>query len=278
MRSNRLCIALAALASFGWGAAAMAEAAPRKVVSFNLCADQLVLALAEPQQIAGLSPYAADPRLSVMADAAKAFPRVDWSAESILALRPDLVLAGPVDRGATRRMLMALGLRVEAVELVSGIDAAREQIIRVAALLGQPQRGRAMAARLDAARQRLARAPAMTALAVERGGYTAGSDSLIAALLAEAGLRPPAGAPRGFGGFVQLEQLVMLKPDLIVLNEPPAPVDQGSLYLTHPALRGLYPPQRRLIVPLRYTACAGPALIEALNYLADTLPRLGARP
>ena len=36
--------------------------APRRIVSFNLCADQLVVALADPEQIAGLSPYAADPR------------------------------------------------------------------------------------------------------------------------------------------------------------------------------------------------------------------------
>jgi len=35
-------------------APALADA-PRRVVSFNLCADQLVLALADPEQIAGLS-------------------------------------------------------------------------------------------------------------------------------------------------------------------------------------------------------------------------------
>jgi len=47
--------------------------APWRVVSFNLCADQLVVALADPEQIAGLSPYAADPNLSVVADKARAF-------------------------------------------------------------------------------------------------------------------------------------------------------------------------------------------------------------
>ena len=48
-------------------APAMAEA-PRRVVSFNQCGDQLVLALADPGQIAGLSPYAADPTLSAVAE------------------------------------------------------------------------------------------------------------------------------------------------------------------------------------------------------------------
>ena len=54
---------LAALVACVAGAAAE----PRRVVSFNLCADQLVLALADPGQIAGLSPYARDPGLSAAA-------------------------------------------------------------------------------------------------------------------------------------------------------------------------------------------------------------------
>ena len=66
-----------------------AAEAPRRVVSFNQCGDQLVLALADPEQIAGLSPYAADPTLSAVAEKAKAYPRLDWQAESTIALQPD---------------------------------------------------------------------------------------------------------------------------------------------------------------------------------------------
>ena len=46
---------------------ARAADAPRRVASFNLCADQLVVALADPEQITGLSPYAANPGLSIVA-------------------------------------------------------------------------------------------------------------------------------------------------------------------------------------------------------------------
>ena len=53
---------------------------PRRVVSFNICADQLVVALADPAQIAGLSPYATDPTLSAVAGEARAFPRIQWHA------------------------------------------------------------------------------------------------------------------------------------------------------------------------------------------------------
>jgi iron complex transport system substrate-binding protein len=251
---------------------------PRRIVSFNLCADQLVLALADPGQIVGLSPYAADPTLSVVADKARAFPRLDWQAESTLALAPDLVLVGPNDRSATRRMLAKQGVRVVEVDLVSDLDAARRQIEELAGLVGHPERAAGLAGAFDAARGRLEAVRdtrARTALVVERGGYTQGPASLAAALAAQAGFVPPPNAPSGYGGFLPMERLLTLRPDVLFLKDPPSrPDDQGALYLTHPALLALYPPTRRIELPTRYSMCGGPALIAALDYLADALPRL----
>src|SRR5262245_11482626 len=252
--------------------------APQRVVSFNVCTDQLVVALADPAQIAGLSPYATDQTLSAVADAAKSFRRLAWHAESTIPLDPDLVLVGPRDRSVTQRLLTALGFRVVEVEFVSTIAAVREQIERVAALLGHPERGEALLARLDAARRRLAAIPrpdASTALLVERNGYTEGPASLAAGLIAEAGLRPPAGAPAGIGGYVSLERLIMLRPDLLVLHSlVDEPRDQGSVFLTHPALKALYPSSRRITLPVRYTMCGGPGLVAGLDHLADELARM----
>ena len=252
---------------------------PRRVVSFNLCADQLVVALADPEQIAGLSPYAADPNLSFVADKARAFRRIDWQAEATIALEPDLVFVGSWDRSATRRMLRKLGFRTMELDLAPDLASARQQIVDVAAALGHPERGEQLIAALDAARARLeaVRLPYRTALVLERGGFTAGPDSLAATLLATAGLKPPSGAPSGFGGFLPLEKLLVLRPDLIFLKDPPAqPSDQGALFFTHPALRALYPASRRIALPTRFTMCGGPALVAAFDYLAEVLARLPA--
>src|SRR3989442_13367071 len=100
---------------------------PRRVVSFNQCGDQLVLALADPGQIAGLSPYAADPSLSAVAEKARAFPRLDWQAESAIALGPDLVVIGQKDRPVTKHILRAQGLRMDEVALIHDLDSARAQ-------------------------------------------------------------------------------------------------------------------------------------------------------
>jgi iron complex transport system substrate-binding protein len=251
--------------------------APRRVVSFNQCGDQLVLALADPEQIAGLSPYAADPSLSAAAAKAKAYPRLDWQAESTIALQPDLVLIGQNDRPVTKHILRAQGLRLYEIALISDLDAARRQITEVAAVLGHPERGEKLLADLDAARARLHAAPKPpfhTALLVNRGGYTAGAHSLAAALLAEAGLKPPPGAPPGYGGYVPLEKLLMLRPDAIVLNSLPGESDQGGYNLSHPALAALYPSEHRIVLPPRYTICGGAALTEAFDYLAALLARL----
>jgi iron complex transport system substrate-binding protein len=239
-----------------------------------------VLALADPEQIAGLSPYAADPSLSAVAEKARAFPRLDWQAESTIALGPELVLIGQNDRPVTKHILRVQGLRLYEIALIADLDTARRQIVEVAALLGHPERGVQLLAELDAARARLHAAPKppfATALLVNRGGYTAGTHSLAAALLAEAGLKAPPGAPPGYGGYVPLERLLILRPDAIVLNNLPAEADQGSYNLSHPALAALYPPERRIILPPRYTICGGAALVAAFDYLADLLTRLAAQ-
>ena len=55
------------------------------------------------------------------------------------------------------------------------------------------------------------------------------------------------------------------------------PDGQGAVYLTHPALRELYPPsRRRIILPARYTMCGGPSLIAAFDYLTEVVTRLAA--
>jgi iron complex transport system substrate-binding protein len=259
--------------------AAQAADAPRRVASFNLCADQLVVALADPEQIAGLSPYAADPALSVVADGAKRFRKLDWQAESTIVLQPDLVFVGPNDRSVTRRMLAAQGLRVVGVDFVTDLDSARAQIRDVAKMLGHPERGEKLVASLDAARARLAAlrsATPKTALVIERGGYTQGPSSLAATLLDEAGLKSPAGSPKGYGGFIRLEKLLMLKPDIVFVKDPPStPGDQGALYFMHPAMEALYPPERRIALPTRFTMCGGPALVAAFDYLAGELSKSG---
>jgi len=255
---------------------------PQRIASFNLCADQLVVALADPSQIVGLSPYASDLKISAVAEQARALPKLPLQAEALVPHRPDLVLVGTWDRPLTQRLLRSLGFRVVSVDVMANLDAARAQVRDVAKLLGHPQRGEALIARIDAARRRLAATPrpmSSSALLIGNSGYTVGPDSLASALMAEAGLTPPRGAPNGYGGYMPLERLIELKPDYLVMaSHIEHPDGQGALYLTHPALREMYPARKRIELPSRFTLCAGPSLIGAFDYLADILGKLAAKP
>jgi iron complex transport system substrate-binding protein len=276
---GRTILALTVLA-LAWCLPAKAADAPRRIASFNVCADQLVVALADPNQIVALSPNVRDPAISVIADRELPYPLLGRLAESVVPLAPDVILVGPWDRPVTQRMLRALGFRLVGVDLVNNLTAGFAQIREMATLVGHPERGEALIAEIEAARRRLAAAPRLqssSALLVGNSGYTVGPDSLAGALLREAGLVPPPGAPPGYGGYVPLETLIMLRPDFLVLSSPvETPDGQGALYLTHPALRTLYPPEKRIVLPSKFTLCAGPSLVAAFDYLADVLTRLAA--
>lgn len=276
----------AIVTALGVGAqSAHADTPPKRIVSFNLCADQLLLALADPGQIAGLSPYAVNPLLSVMTDTAAPFPRLDWDAESVVNLAPDLVLGGPSHR-PIHAMLSAMGIRVVDVDLIRSLADARRQAIEVGKLIGHPARGEALARQIEQAEARLAAAalkPPLTALVIQREGYREGPASLASAMLSIAGLRPPDRASSGAGGFmaaeqggfVSLEHLLTSGPDVLVLQDPPRQArDQGALFITHPALLARYGSNRRIDLPERYTLCGGPPLIEGLDYLAKAITAL----
>jgi iron complex transport system substrate-binding protein len=123
-RSDRLGATFVALISAGFLLAVPARGetsapvAPTRVVSMNLCTDQLALALADPAQIVSLSHFATDPNMSVRWKQAEEYPLNYGRAEEISFLHPDLVLADTWSNPDTIAMLKTLGMRVE--QLPSG--------------------------------------------------------------------------------------------------------------------------------------------------------------
>lgn len=257
----------------------VAADAPKRVVSINVCADQLLLSFADPQQIASLSIFSTDAGLSYLAEKAKAFPNRASSAETVIGFHPDLVLAGRFTKLATREALKRLGHRVVELEAVRSVEDAVAQIRAVSALLGHPERGEALIADIEDARREAAAAAtgarAPTVAVYQRRGYVTGGATLTGSLLGIAGFANQGGSLAGrTGGFVPLERLVASPPDFLILAEAaPRAEDVGTALLSHPALAALYPPARRIAVPDRLTVCAGPSLPEAIRHLAGEAAR-----
>jgi iron complex transport system substrate-binding protein len=273
---RRLCGAPVALAFVLTCTAA--QAAPR-VASINLCTDQLLLALADPEQIVGLSPYARDPARSWAADRAAGHRILSGTAEDVLALKPDWVLAGRYTKRATRELLKAEGIPTLEFDAVRSLDEAKAQITRVGDLLGHSDRAQSLNAALDAAVERAraaARRTPATVLALRRRGWASGADSFVTSLLTTVGLTNAAGGlGLRAGGQVSLEAIVKARPDLLLITrDDGAAEDQGRAFLAHPGLMALYPPGRRLVLPERLTVCGGPMLGQALDRLAAEIARV----
>jgi iron complex transport system substrate-binding protein len=250
-----------------------------RVASINTCTDQLLLALADPAQVLGLSPYSRDAARSWAAEAAKRYPKLSGEAEDVLILKPDIVVAGRFTKRATRELLKQKGLRVVEFDAARSLDDARRQMAMMGELIGQRERAAAENARLDAAIARARTAAARTrlrVLALARRGWVSGGDSLTSSMLDAAGLFNVAGElGRKFGGFVTLEQIVASKPDLLlVASDSGFAEDQGRAFLLHPALEKLYPPDKRIVVPEQLTVCGGPMLPDALDRLTAEIERV----
>jgi len=260
------------------GGAASAASLPR-LVSMNVCTDQLVLTLADPEQILGLSRFSRDGWQSKAGDLSR-YPVLSGGAEDVLLIRPDIVVASAFDKRSTRELLKTKGLRLAELTVPRTLDEARQQIREAGDIVGHPERAAAEIARLDAA---LARARGAVSerhyrvLPLSRRGWVAGSDSFVGSLLGETGLRSAAGdLGFAFGGFASLEAIVNLRPDFIVVAQAGDRArDDGQAFLLHPALERFYPPQKRIVIPERMTECGGVLLADALDALTAEVKRVG---
>ncbi|RYX96058.1 MAG: ABC transporter substrate-binding protein [Bradyrhizobiaceae bacterium] len=275
---ERLCgIVTAAFVLLAGGPLQAAEQ-PR-FASINLCTDQLLVTLADPSQILGLSPFARDPYRSWDKDKAAQFRLLSGEAEDVLALRPDAVVAGRFTKRATRELLKDKGLKVVEFEPARSLDDVRKQLRQMGALVKHPERAEAEIAKLDTAiahvHATVQRKP-LRVLAVSRRGWVSGGDNLTTSLLAAVGLKN-AGGELGLkaGGFASLEAIVTLKPDLLLVTDnTDFAEDEGRAFLLHPALEKTYPSTKRLVLPERLTACGGPTMVEALDRLSVEINRV----
>lgn len=263
-----------ALVLAAWVALTSPLFAGPRVASINMCTDQLVLDLAEPAQIAGLSAFAADPTRSFFAERARAFPRLSGQAEDLLLLRPDVVVAGRFDRTITVDLARRRGLTLELFDFARTIAQARDQILRMGTILGRQAAATERVAALDSAVEKARQAAhgrSARVLPLERRGWSAGADTLLFDIARVVGF-DHAAAGLGAGAMMRLETIVALRPDvLLVSRQAGAADDQGLAFLGHPALARAVPGARRIVVPERLTVCGGSMLIEALEIVARGL-------
>jgi iron complex transport system substrate-binding protein len=206
-------------------------APPQRVVSLNLCTDQLLMALLPPPRIASitwLSRTEGDPALL---DLARQLPINHGSPEEVLAARPDLVLAGKYTTASTRALLRRAGIAVLEVDPVSDWEGIRRVTLQVGAALGAQARALQLLAAMDADLAQLAQRRSVRPVRVigwgGGGEDVPGRDTLFNTILETAGginLAAQDNGPRSF----DLEQVLLADPQVVM---------RGAAYSGKPALR-----------------------------------------
>src|SRR5580698_5964633 len=119
------------------------------IASMNLCTDQLLISLADPEQILGLSRYEGGRFKSFAVEGAEQFRVLSGGAEDILQLHPDVVVASLYDKRSTRELLKEKGLHLAEFAVPRNLDEVKAQLREMGDLVGHPDRASAEIARLD---------------------------------------------------------------------------------------------------------------------------------
>jgi len=248
---------------------AAAEPVPQRVVSINLCTDQMAMLMAAPGQLKSVSFLATEKGTSMMVDEAAHYPLNHGQAEEIFLLQPDLVLAGTYTAKATVSLLKELGFRVEQFKPATSFDDVRASLVRMGSLLHREQRAAELVAELDQGLAGLAarKVPHKNAAFYYANSYTSGSGTLADAIVKAAGLTNM-GETLGFKGMTRLplELLIAANPDIIIEGDSqysaPALAKQNFVHPAFTALSGRIVP-----IPDKYTICGAPFTLEASRML-----------
>lgn len=269
---SKLCVLCMALLAGGIAVSLDAAAGPyRRIVSTNLCADEYVFRLVPRDHIAALSYEATDrhPQVSTIADKAAGIRTIHPSAETILALKPDLVVMYAGTNQRLRATLKQLHIDVLDVPWADSLADIRSATMMLGDSLGNPAAAKALLAAMDA-KLAAARAAAphgrVRAILYQPNGYArvsgyadeilaiAGGDDMAPALL------------KGARGTLPVETVVAAAPDLLILGGE-SEVGSALAYrvLHHPALQTLQGRSLMRFQRLPELLCAGPWAADAVT-------------
>lgn len=235
-------------------------AAKPTVVSLNPCSDAILAELLPPERLLAVSHYSHDPQGTSMDLAlASQFRATGGTVEEVMALDPDVVVGSTFMPPATRSALERLGMRVETLGIASSVAESQEQVRVLAAAVGEPERGAALAQRIGQAAARLdqqrGQRPVATVL-WQPGGIVPGEQTLVGDLMRRAGLASHSAA-RGMhqADYLSLEQVLADPPALLL-------VAGSERAQRHPALDQL-PDTRNEAFDPSLLYCGGPSVIRA---------------
>lgn len=261
-------------------------ARPHRIVSMNLCTDELLMRIVEPSRIAAITHLSQQPinaPLGLDAIASK-LPVNHGLAEEVIALKPDLILAGSFTTTTATDLLRRLGYTVITFAPENSFEDMRANIRKLGAATGDEASAEQVIAEFDARLSKLqARIPdSSRPIFADIGvnNFITGHGTLYAHVVNAAGYQT-LGQALGFSGYrnVPLEQILSVRPALMSVATPwTRPPSMSTMALSHPALRAMTARTPQVEIPERYTTCGAPSVLGAVEILVKAREKQGRAP
>ncbi len=234
------------------------------IVSTNPCVDSVLVRILPPARIAGISHYSQDPAAtSIPLSVARRFRGIAGTAEEVIALHPDLVIASTYTPPATQAAYARAGLKTLLLGIPDSIAESQAQVKQIADAVGAPAGGARINTDIDRAVTRWSRkdGPSPSALLYISGDLATGGSTLLNEMMTRVGFR---NAAAGYGlthtGTLSAETIVTQPPAIVIAPER---VSRGT------ALRHrLLPRTPQAVFPRVLINCGGPTIPPALERLA----------
>ena len=243
---------------------------PERIVSMNVCTDQLLMLIADHSRISSVSHLAHQSENSAMWESARKFPANHGMAEEITSYRPDLIITSKFSRPQVS-LLRKIGYSVLEIPIAETFSEIRANIRTVAEAVGETERGEQLIAEFDEAiktsRNQRDRYTPLIALYFENG-FTFGSNTLISEIIDQAGFRNLA-TELGISGGIRLplEILVTHRPEaLMITNRNYSPALANELP-NHPAIRLYFSEVPKIGSSSNLWICGTPFAAEAISRL-----------
>lgn len=234
------------------------------MVSLNPCADAILAEVTAPGQLLAISRYSQDPAATSMSlGKAMRLPSTGGTAEEVLALAPDMVVADHFLAPATRRALEQAGIEVVSTGIARNEGEALAQVAALMTVTGNADSPSTLASDIIAAwaTQSWEGEP-VTVLLLQQGDIVPGEETLANAMLEQTGFRSLSVARGlGQGAYVPLEEVLADPPDVVITAG-------GGRMLEHPLLREGSRVQHFELEP-NLLFCGGPTVPRALERLME---------
>jgi iron complex transport system substrate-binding protein len=242
-----LCLWVVAL-----GGSAAAEAG---FVSLDMCADEYALGLLPPEAIVAVSPRAGL-KESFYATRAASHRRVRPSLETLLSLRPKAVIRTWGGDISLINALSARGIKIIQINDVNNFAQARDEVLRVGALLGVSDKAQVEAKAMDEALKTLnSPGRGRSALYYTPSGYTAGHETWAGHVVETLGFKLMSKSP--YFDYISPEAFLGLRPDVYAIGFYDDAYGARHAPGRHPLVRERLSRSVTLTLPSTVLACSG---------------------